>query len=212
MERLAVNGIGDEGARGLGDALKTNTTLTQLWLGSEQQDRKETQQENKASTTWHVEWLADNGIGVEGARGLVDALKTNTTLTELSLGGEQQDQGRTLKPRKAQQHEVWLIANRIGDEGARALGDALKTNTTLTQLELNSEQQDHKETLKESKSKHNGMWSGWAANVIGDEGARALGDALKTNTTLTQLWLSCEQHGHKITQRERARQAQWHVE
>ena len=34
----------------MGDALKTNTTLTVLWLGSEQQDHKETQQESKAST------------------------------------------------------------------------------------------------------------------------------------------------------------------
>ena len=46
----AGNEIGDEGARGLGDALKTNTTLTVLWLGSEQQDHKETQQESKANT------------------------------------------------------------------------------------------------------------------------------------------------------------------
>ena len=31
--------------------------------------------------------------------------------------------------------------NEIGDEGARALSDALKTNTTLTKLELRSTQQ-----------------------------------------------------------------------
>ena len=36
--------------------------------------------------------------------------------------------------------------NGIGDEGGCALGDALKTNTTLTELDLQSEQQDHKET------------------------------------------------------------------
>ena len=47
---------------------------------------------------------------------------------------------------------VWLAVNEIGDEGARALGDALKTNTTLTVLELNGEQQDHKETQRESKA------------------------------------------------------------
>ena len=42
--------IGAEGARGLGDALKTNTTLTKLDLEGEQQGHKETQQEGKAST------------------------------------------------------------------------------------------------------------------------------------------------------------------
>jgi hypothetical protein len=29
-------------------------------------------------------------------------------------------------------------------------------------------------------------------NLIGDEGAKALGDALKYNTTLTSLWLSLQ--------------------
>ena len=47
---------------------------------------------------------------------------------------------------------VWLAGNRIGDEGARALGDALKTNTTLTVLDLHGGQQDHKETQRESKA------------------------------------------------------------
>ena len=31
----------------------------------------------------------DNGIGAEGAHALSDALKVNTTLTTLDLGGEQ---------------------------------------------------------------------------------------------------------------------------
>jgi hypothetical protein len=36
---------------------------------------------------------------------------------------------------------VWFVDNRIGDEGAKALGDALKDSSTLTSLllELNSE-------------------------------------------------------------------------
>ena len=46
----AVNEIGDEGARGLGDALKTNTTLTKLDLQREQQDHKQTQRESQANT------------------------------------------------------------------------------------------------------------------------------------------------------------------
>ena len=80
--------------------------------------------------------------------------------------------------------------NEIGVGGARALGDALKTNTTLTQLDLNSEQQDHKEA---QRGKYNGTWCDWADNEIGDEGACGLGDALKTNTTMTELDLRCEQ-------------------
>ena len=42
--------------------------------------------------------------------------------------------------------------NKIGEEGARALGGALKTNTTLAKLDLWREQQDHKEAQQESKA------------------------------------------------------------
>ena len=44
------------------------------------------------------------------------------------------------------------------------------------------------------------MWCDWADNEIGGEGARVLGDALKTNTTLTQMDLSGVQQDHKETQ------------
>ena len=32
----------------------------------------------------------------------------------------------------------------------------------------------------------------WTANKIGDEGARMLSESLKTNTTLTELDLGCD--------------------
>ena len=101
------NQIGVEGARALSDALKTNTTLTVLGLGGEQQDtRKHNKRARQAQ--WHVEWLEDNKIDVEGARALCDALKTNTTLTELSLGSEQQDhkEAQSERARQAQWHVV----------------------------------------------------------------------------------------------------------
>ena len=89
----------------------------------------------------------------------------------------------------------------MGVEGARGLGEALKTNTTLTILDLGSEQQDHKEAQQE-QGKHNGMGD-WSVNKIGAEGACGLGDALKTNTTLTMLDLSGEQQDHKEAQRDK---------
>ena len=58
-------------------------------------------------------WLNDNLITVKGAKQLADALKVNTTLTEL-----------------------YLNYNNIGDDGLEALLDALKTNKTLLKLEL----------------------------------------------------------------------------
>ncbi|KAF9431949.1 hypothetical protein BGZ76_011486 [Entomortierella beljakovae] len=55
-----------------------------------------------------------------------------------------------------------LRTNSIGNEGTLALSEALKTNTALTTLDLQG-------------------------NLIGNEGALALSGALKTNTTLTTL-------------------------
>ena len=55
-----------------------------------------------------------NNVGVEGAKALAEALKTNTALTSLDL-----------------------YRNSVGDEGAKALAESLKTNTALTSLNLN---------------------------------------------------------------------------
>ncbi|KAK3819060.1 MAG: hypothetical protein J3R72DRAFT_529307 [Linnemannia gamsii] len=58
-----------------------------------------------------------------------------------------------------------LRGNSIGHNGAKALAEALKTNSTLTTLDL---------------------WN----NSIGSDGAKALAEALKTNSTLTTLNLN----------------------
>ncbi|MCD6035114.1 MAG: family protein 3-like [Rickettsiales bacterium] len=64
-----------------------------------------------------------------------------------------------------------LNDNKVGDEGVKALAEALKTNKTLTTLYLD-----------------------W--NKIGNTGAEALAEALKTNKTLTALDLSCNDIGN----------------
>ena len=65
-------------------------------------------------------------------------------------------------PRFAAVRTLDLTGNKIGPEGASALGEALKVNTVLTFL---------------------GLW----LNNIGDEGAEAIAEALKVNATLTKL-------------------------
>ena len=61
--------------------------------------------------------------------------------------------------------ELNLYENKIGDEGAKALAEALQENQTLTSLVL---------------------WD----NKIGDEGGKALLEALQKNQTLTTIYLS----------------------
>lgn len=57
-----------------------------------------------------------------------------------------------------------LNVNKIDDEGAKALAEALKVNTTLKELDL-------------------------SLNLIGDDGIKALAEALKVNKTLIALSL-----------------------
>ena len=55
--------------------------------------------------------------------------------------------------------------NNIGDEGGKAIGEALKVNTSLTKIDLYE-------------------------NNIGDEGGKTIGEALKVNTSLTEINLN----------------------
>ena len=73
---------------------------------------------------------------------MAEILKTNTSVTEVYLG----------------------LNLEIGDEGAKALAEALKVNATVKKLELRS-------------------------CGIGDDGAAALAEALRSNTSLTTLYL-----------------------
>ena len=82
--------------------------------------------------------------------------------------------------------------SRIGSRGARALAEALKTNSVLTTLDLwvNSIGDEGARALAEAL-KTNGVLTTLklGETSIGDEGARALAEALKTNGVLTTLHL-----------------------
>ena len=76
--------------------------------------------------------------------------------------------------------ELTLWSNNIGDDGAKAIAEALKVNVVLTELRL-------------------------GGNTIGNEGAKAIAEALKVNTVLTKLWLNDNKIGDK------GKQAVWVV-
>ena len=56
-------------------------------------------------------------------------------------------QGR-IKKRKERNDER-MTDNRIGDEGAKSMSEALKTNTTLTSLDLGREEEERKREKRE---------------------------------------------------------------
>jgi len=74
-------------------------------------------------------------------------------------------------PRFAALRTLDLSRNKIGPEGASALGEALKVNAVVTTLDLG----------------WNKIGDSW--NSIGDNGAKAIAEALKVNAVLTKLKL-----------------------
>ena len=86
--------------------------------------------------------LIDKGLTAHDATVVAEILKSNTSVTV-----------------------VWLADNKeIGDEGAKALAEALKVNATVEELNLYD-------------------------CGIGDDGAAAIAEALRSNTSLTYLGL-----------------------
>ena len=83
------------------------------------------------------------------------------------------------------------IVNDIGERGAASLSEILKSNTSLTKLDLGGGYQRNNTKVVPPfffffihiKS---------TDNIIGERGAASMSDALKSNTTLTELDLSCE--------------------
>ncbi|KJE95511.1 hypothetical protein CAOG_05960 [Capsaspora owczarzaki ATCC 30864] len=140
-----TNQIGDAGAQAMAEALKVNTTLTELYL-------------------WYGQ------VGDAGAQAFAEAFKVNTTLTKLNL-----------------------FKNQIGWAGAQAIFEALQVNTTLSSLDLeenmigDAEAHAIAETLKGNTTL---TWLNLGANQIGDAGAQAIAEALKVNKTLANLFLS----------------------
>jgi Ran GTPase-activating protein (RanGAP) involved in mRNA processing and transport len=219
---LGTNQIGEEGAQALADALKTNAALTTLHLGTNQIGEAGVQALTEALKTNTVLTsldLSDNRLGDAGVQALTEALKTNTVLTSLDLSDNRLgDAGKRSRGvinaylvRNRMQKDSTLtylnLNNQLGAAGVQALAAVLKTNTTLTSLDLDSNQlgdtgaQALTEALKTNTTLTSLDLSG---NQLGDVGVQALAEALKTNTTLTRLNLGNNQPGKvgKAAERE----------
>ena len=106
-------------------------------------ERKKTHKRHPSAN--HSSFLfasTDNKIGDTGATSLSKSLKSNTTLTNLYLNGEDK-RTKTHKRRLSTIHFFsFLIVstdNNIGERGASSLSESLKSNATLTQIDLSRE-------------------------------------------------------------------------
>ena len=199
-----VNMIGETGTTSLGESLKSNTTLTELNLGCENK-RKKTQKTSINNSLFVIHTTSTgNKTGETGAISLSEALKSNTTLTKLNLGCEDKKKEDTQKTSINNSLFSILITstdNYIGETGATSLSEALKSNTTLTQLNLKGEDKRKKTQKTSINSSLFSILITSTANWIRDTGATSLSEALKSNTTLTELNLSCEDKRKKTHKR-----------
>ena len=85
-----------------------------------------------------------------------------------------------------------MTDNGIGVEGAKAMSEMLKTNTTLKELGLSGEKERKERERKEERM---------TGNLIKVEGAKAMSEMLKVNTSLKELNLC----GEEERERERER-------
>ena len=93
--------------------------------------------------------MTENGIGDKGLASLSEALKFNTTLTVLYLG--RKDKREDIQNAFIKKNALLSMppVNKIGERGAMPLCEALKSNTTLTKLDLDCFRIDYQSNLVE---------------------------------------------------------------
>ncbi|KAL9988296.1 hypothetical protein ACROYT_G002727 [Oculina patagonica] len=155
------------GATALGEVLQSNCTLTHLnlhanmigYIGAEALAKG-----LQSNNVLEYLDLSINWIGDQGAVALADVLESNRTLTYLDVGIFAENmEGVPYIWRPSSDFDD-VDSERIGETGALAIAHALRSNCSLTYLDL-------------------------GGNTINDSAAAALGQALLTNYTLTHFYL-----------------------
>lgn len=165
------NGVNDECAKELADALKVNTSLQNFnlvenYIGDE--GITAIAEALKSPTTVvHSLYLCGNDITEKGATAIASMLESNDTVKSITLSGnEARDAGTAALFRALTKNrsltQLDLSNNLIGAAGMRAVKKCLVTNETLTELSF-------------------------AQNGLGNGDIHILASALPTNTALRAL-------------------------
>ncbi|CAE7340284.1 NLRC3 [Symbiodinium sp. CCMP2456] len=179
--QLAYNCIDDEGGKAIGEALKSNSTLTSINLAGNdisEQVLAEMQKSCLLTDSWSAEAAStapapEAGMDWTGKvriEELAERLKVRCNPSKLNLEGsgllvgivEQVEAIAEALKTNSTLTSINLAWYFIGEGGAKAICEALKCNSTLTSINL-----EH--------------------NDINAEGGKAIGQALKTNSTLTSI-------------------------
>jgi len=170
---IAGNEIDAKGIKPICQALAKNTQVDQLWLKRNPllpAGALEVSWLLKQNQTLTVLDLVNCGILDDGIKALMDGLRSNRAMKHVYLGTN----GITAKgavhvseflqdtKKKTSLHTLYLSCNRLGDEGARILGEGLRKDNSLQRL-------------------------GLAANRIRAKGLKAIADAVRNHPTLKKL-------------------------
>ena len=187
------NSIGDSGAAALAEALNVNASVKKIELACKQQRLAFF----CVSFRFQNSCFAANEIGVAGAVALAGALKGNQTLHEMSISRKRREncvvlQMSLLFLMRARATCVRACAeNRIGDDGAKALADALKSKS-LTTADLTSMRCASQRRIAKIPIDMRRGVRALAEISVDFEGAKALADVLADNASLAHIDLGCK--------------------
>ena len=135
----------------MSEALKSNTTLTKLDLRGKHK-KKEHEPKESIQTLLSIHFTSIvRDFGKYGLKALNEGLESNTTLNALNLEGEDKTKQHT----KVFFNKVPLFmyftftGSSIRDTGATSLSESLKSNTTLTALNLCGEDKRHPKDIQQ---------------------------------------------------------------
>ncbi|XP_072894830.1 NACHT, LRR and PYD domains-containing protein 3-like [Hemitrygon akajei] len=194
-------GLTDSGAEDLASALSTNPSLTELNLGYNELGDSGVKQVSAALRNPECKiqklGLCDVHLTDSGTEDLVSALSTNTSLTELNLGGNDLgDSGvklvsAALRNPECKIQKLQLYGVGLTDSGVEDLASALSTNPSLTELGLSNNKLGDSgvklvsEALKNPECKIQKLWLMEVS--LTDSGVEDLIAALNTSPSLTEL-------------------------
>jgi len=219
LRSLGSNDLGPKGGMSLAEALKSNTTLTELGSAALPSNPsadalRPHSMHARCTGPLHLflprlRSLRDNKLGPEVGMALAEALKSNTTSELGSAALPSNPSADALRPHEHMHARCTgplhvflrrlrsLFMNKLGPEGGMALAEALKTNTTLTELRsaaLPSTPPAHALRPHSMHARCTGPLHCFLRrlrsldyNKLGPEGGMVLAEALTSNTTLELL-------------------------
>ncbi|XP_062895928.1 NACHT, LRR and PYD domains-containing protein 12-like isoform X2 [Mobula hypostoma] len=197
-------GLTNPGAKDLASALSSNPSLTELNLGANKLGDSGVILLSAALKNSECKiqklWLDNVGLTDSAVEDLASALRTNQSLTELSLNDNKLgDSGvklvsAALRKPECKIQKLWLRNVGLTDSGAKDLDSALRTNPSLTELNLSGNKLGDSgvklvsEALRNSECKIQKLW---LQNVgLTDSGAKDLVSTLSTSPSLMELNLN----------------------